>query len=355
MRLETLRKEIDRIDDTLLDLYNERLRIVHQVGRLKNSTGAPIYRPEREQEILDRLKERNRKQGGMLTDEAIDALFLELFAVARNYELPERVAFLGPEASFTHQAAEMKFGAMSAYLPIHTIKGVFREVAGGKAKFGVVPIENSFNGIVSDTISCLSDYDLKIVAEVLVEIHHVLATKAEDVKQIKRIYSKDIAFGQCSRFLEDVGLDLVEQIPVESTAKAAQLAARDPESAAICSEVASRIYRLPMLFKNIEDEGNNRTRFFIVSDFENRPSGRDKTTILVRLPNRPGALVDFLNDFKEARIGLTKIKSHIVGGVSIFFIEFDGHREDEKIRKIFERHHDSIKFLGSYVKEADDV
>jgi chorismate mutase/prephenate dehydratase len=355
MTLEQLRREIDRIDDRLLDLYNERLKIVQEVGRLKNSTGAPIYRPEREREILERLKRRNREQGGLLSDETIEALFLELFAVARNYELTERVAFLGPEASFTHQAAEKKFGATSAYLPIHTIKGVFREVADGKAKFGVVPIENSFNGIVSDTISCLSDYDLKIVAEVLIEIHHVLATKAEDIKQIKRIYSKDIAFGQCSQFLEDVGLDLVEQIPVESTAKAAQMAAKDPEAAAICSEVASRIYHLPVLFKNIEDQGNNRTRFFIVSDFENRPSGRDKTTILVRLPNRPGALVDFLNDFKEAQIGLTKIKSHIVGGVSIFFIEFDGHKADEKIRRIFEKHRDSIKFLGSYVKEADDV
>jgi chorismate mutase/prephenate dehydratase len=355
MTLEELRKAIDRIDDRLLDLYNERLKIVEEVGRLKNSTGAPIYRPEREQEILERLKRRNREQGGLLSDEAIEALFLELFAVARNYELPERVAFLGPEASFTHQAAEKKFGATSAYLPIHTIKGVFREVAEGKAKFGVVPIENSFNGIVSDTINCLSDYDLKIVAEVLIEIHHVLATKAEDVKQIKRIYSKDIAFGQCNQFLEDLGLDLVEQIPVESTAKAAQMAAKDPEAAAICSEVAARLYHLPILFKNIEDEGNNRTRFFIVSDFENRPSGRDKTTILVRLPHRPGALVDFLNDFKEAQIGLTKIKSHIVGGVSIFFIEFDGHKEDEKIRKIFEKHRESIKCLGSYVKEADDV
>ena len=355
MNLEKLRQGIDRIDDQLLDLFNERLELVHQVGRLKNRSGAPIYRPEREQEILDRLKRRNRERGGRLTDDAIEALFLELFAVARNYELPERVAFLGPEASFTHQAAEMKFGAMSSYLPVHSIKGVFREVSRGKAKFGVVPIENSFNGIVSDTISCLSDFDLKIIAEVLVEIHHVLATKAECVKLIKRIYSKDIAFGQCSQFLEDVGLDMVEQIPVESTAKAAQMAANDPEAAAICSEVAGRIYHLPILFKNIEDEGNNRTRFFIVSDFENAPSGKDKTTILARLPNRPGALVDFLNDFKEEHIDLTKIKSHIVGGVSIFFMEFDGHKEDAPIRKIFDRHHESIKFLGSYVKEADDV
>ena len=355
MTLEELRKEIDKIDDKLLDLYNERLKYVHEVGVLKNRTGASIYRPEREQEILDRLKKRNKENGGMLTDKAIDALFLELFAVARNFELPERVAFLGPEASFTHQAAEMKFGATSSYLPINTIKGVFREVARGQAKFGVVPIENSFNGIVSDTITCLSDYDLKIIAEVMVDIHHVLATKAEDIKDIKKIYSKDIAFGQCSQFLSDTGLDMVEQIPVESTAKAAQLAAEDPTAAAICSEVAARLYHLPILFENIEDEGNNRTRFFIVSDFENAPSGRDKTTILVKLPNRPGALVDFLNDFKEANIDLTKIKSHIVGGISIFFIEFDGHKDDEKIKRIFEKHKDSIKFLGSYVKEGDDV
>jgi chorismate mutase/prephenate dehydratase len=355
MTLEELRKGIDRIDDALLDLFDERLEYVREVGKLKNRNGAPIYRPEREQEILERLKRRNRERKGRLSDEAIDALFLELFAVARNYELPERVAFLGPEASFTHQAAESKFGALSAYVPIHTIKGVFREVSRGKAKFGVVPIENSFNGIVSDTISCLSDYDLKIIAEILVEIHHVFASKAEDIRQIRRIYSKDIAFGQCSQFLEDFGLDEIEQIPVESTAKAAQLAAGDPEAAAICAEVASRLYRLPVMFSNIEDEGNNRTRFFIVSDFENAPSGNDKSTILVRLPNRPGALVDFLNDFKEAEIGLTKIKSHIVGGVSIFFIEFDGHKDDEKIRSIFGKHKESIKFLGSYVKEADDV
>ncbi len=355
MSLKKLRQDIDRIDDRLLELYNERLRVVKRVGEFKNQTKAPIYRPEREQEILNRLKAKNSKEGGLLTNEAIDALFLELFAVARNYELPERIAFLGPEASFTHQAAEMKFGAMSAYLPIHTIKGVFREVEEGRAKFGVVPIENTSNGIVSDTIASLSSYNLKIVAEVIVEIHHVLATKVEDLKDIKRIYSKDIAFGQCSRFLEDLGLDMVEQIPVESTAKAAQLATQDAHSAAICSEVASKLYQLPVLFKNIEDEGNNRTRFFIVSDFENQPSGDDKTTILVRLPNRPGALVDFLNDFKEAEIGLTKIKSHIVEGVSIFFIEFDGHKEDKKIKNIFQKHKDSIKFLGSYVKEADDV
>ena len=355
MTLEEIREKIDTIDNTLLDAYNERMQLVHEVGVLKNNTGAPIYRPEREQEILDRLKNRNSKVDGILTEKAINALYLELFAVARNFELPERIAFLGPDASFTHQAAENKFGALSAYIPIGSIKGVFREVSQKRAKFGVVPIENSFNGIVSDTISSLSDHDTKIIAEVMIDIHHVLATKAEDVKNIKRIYSKDIAFGQCKQFMEDYGLDELEQIPVESTAKAAKLAAGDPQAAAICAEVASKMYALPVLFSNIEDKGNNRTRFFIISDFENAPSGNDKTTILVKLPNRPGALVDFLNDFKEFGIDLTKIKSHIVEGLSIFFIEFDGHKNDENIQKIFIKHKDAVKFLGSYVKEAEDV
>ena len=355
MTLEELRKKLDEIDDKLLDLYNERLKVVHQVGELKNKTNAPIYRPEREKEILDRLKKRNKEKGGLLSDEAIEALFLELIAVSRSYERAERVAFLGPEASYTHQAAESRFGALGNYMPIASIKGVFREVANGVAKFGVVPIENSFNGMVSDTISCLSEYDLKIVAEVVLDIQHVLASTQEDIKKIKRIYSKDIAFGQCSEFLEDLGLDNVEQIAVESTAKAAKMAKEDPEGAAICSDIAAKLYGVPVLFKNIENKGENRTRFLIISDFENAPSGHDKTTILAKLPNRPGALVDFLLDFKEHNIDLTKIKSHIVGGVSIFFLEFKGHKEDKDIKAIFEKHKDSIKFLGSYVKEADDI
>jgi len=352
MTLDKLREKIDNIDDTLLNLYNERMELVHQVGELKNNTGAPIYRPEREQAILNRLKAQNK---GKLTDSAIEALFLEMFAVARNLERPEAIAYLGPEASFTHQAAESKFGAMSAYFPVATIKGVFREVANKKAKFGVVPIENSSNGIVSDTISCLNDYDLKIIAEVIVEIHHVLATQADKISDIKRIYSKDIAFGQCQNFLNDFGFDEIEQIPVESTAKAAKMAAEDPHSAAICSAVAAKIYNLPAMFENIEDNQNNKTRFFIVSDFENAPSGNDKTSLLVKLPNKPGALVEFLNDFEEAHINLTKIKSHIVEGVSIFFIEFNGHKDEDDIKTIIEKHKEAIKVLGSYVKETDDI
>jgi len=352
MTLDTLRKQIDRIDDTLLKLYNERMELVHQVGEVKNNTGAPIYRPEREKSILNRLKSQNN---GKLTNSAIDALFLELFAVARNLELPEAVAYLGPEASFTHQAAESKFGAMSRYLPIGSIRGIFREVQKGTVKFGVIPIENSSNGIVSDTINCLDEYDLKIIAEVMIDVHLSFATLAEDIQKITKIYSKDIAFGQCRNFLQDLNLDEVELIPVESTAKAAKMALEDESSAALCPSVAAKLYNLPILFEDVEDNTNNRTRFFIISDFENAPSGNDKTSLLVRLPDKPGSLVEFLNDFEKAHINLTKIKSHIVEGESIFFIEFNGHKEDEKIKPILKRHKESIKILGSYVKETDDV
>jgi chorismate mutase/prephenate dehydratase len=225
----------------------------------------------------------------------------------------------------------------------------------GKAKFGVIPIENSSNGIVSDTIQCLSQYNLKIIAEVVVDIHHVLASTTDDIRKITKIYSKDIAFGQCSQFLEDFGLDETEQVPVDSTAKAAKLALETPGSAAICAILAATMNSLPILFENIEDDGENKTRFFIISDFENVPSGNDKTSIVVKLPNTPGALVEFLNDFEKVQINLTKIKSHIVEGDSIFFLEFNGHIKDQNIQKIFEKHQPSVKFLGSYVKEADDI
>jgi len=352
MTLDDLRLKIDSIDDTLLKLYNDRMELVHQVGEVKNTTGAPIYRPEREQSILNRLKDQNN---GKLTDAAIDALFLEMFAVARNLELPEGVAYLGPEASFTHQAAESKFGAMSTYLPMGSIEGIFREVEKGTAKFGVIPIENSSNGIVSDTIGCLDEYNLKIIAEVMIDVHFAFATLCEDYKKITKIYSKDIAFGQCRKFLQDLQLEHIEHVPVESTAKAAKMAVLDDTSAALCPAIAAKLYNLPIRFNNIEDNTNNRTRFFIISNFENAVSGDDKTSLLVRLSNKPGSLVDFLNYFEEAGVNLTKIKSHIVEGDSIFFIEFNGHQEDANVKPILEKLKNEIKVLGSYVKETEDV
>ncbi len=353
--LKELRDTLDRIDNEVLNLLNKRMETVHKVGELKAQSGGAIYRPEREKSIIDRLEELSAKSDGMLNKVAIEALFLEIFAISRNLELPENIAYLGPAGSFTHQAAESRFGAMSAYLSIGSISGVFREVSSGKAKFGVIPIENSSNGMVSDTITCFSDYNLKIIAEVMVDIHHTLASSVDNVSEIKKIYSKDIAFDQCKKFLEDFGLDEIELIPVESTAKAAKLAVKEPNSAAICSHVGAKMYKLPILFENIEDSGNNKTRFLIVSNFENGQSGDDKTSILVQLSNKAGSLVKFLNDFDDANINLTKIKSHIVEGKSTFFIEFNAHKDDDMVKSIFNKNKKEIKFLGSYVREADDI
>ena len=350
-----LRNKLDNIDNTLLDLINQRMKVVHEVGALKAKSGGAIYRPDREKAIIDRLEKINQDKNGFLNRSAIEALFLEIFAISRNIELPENIGYLGPQGSFTHQAAEARFGAMSSYVSIGSIKGIFKELQSKKIKFGVVPIENSSNGIVNDTINGFTNFNSKIVAEVILNIHHTLATTCDKISDIKKIYSKDIAFDQCRKFLTNFGLDEVELIPVESTTKAAKLAANEPNSAAICAHVAAKLYNLPILFENIEDKDNNKTRFFILSDFENSPSGNDKTSILVNLPDEQGGLVRFLNDFNNAGINLTKIKSHIIEGNSIFFIDFDGHKDDENIKKVLEKHKSSIKVLGSYVKEIKDI
>jgi len=355
VELKKLRDTLDSVDDEILQLLNKRMETVHKVGALKAQSGGAIYRPEREKSIIERLYKQSLKSQNGLNKSAIEALFLEIFAISRNLELPENIAYLGTEGSFTHQAAESRFGATSAYLPIRSIKGVFREVANGKAKFGVVPIENSSNGIVNDTITSFQNNDLKIIAEVILDIHHTLASVVDNVKDIKKIYSKDIAFAQCNKFLVDLGLDECELIPVDSTAKAAKLATQEKNSAAICSHVSAKINKLPILFENIEDKGDNKTRFLIISNFDNGQSGDDKTSALVQLSNESGSLMHFLNDFASADINIIKIKSHIVDGKSTFFIEFNAHREDEKVNEIFKKYKKEMKFLGSYVREADDI
>ncbi|WP_353661948.1 prephenate dehydratase [Hydrogenimonas sp. SS33] len=353
MTLDELRRAIDAIDDELLELLNRRIEVVQKVGELKHKTGSAIYRPEREKAIIERLVANNR---GPLTPAAIEAIFVEIFAVARNFEQPQRVAYLGPEGSFTHQAAENRFGAMSEYIPLHSIPAVFKAVHADRAKFAVVPIENNTNGFVGETLDELAKTDLKIVAELYMPIHHSFVSKAQHLQQIKRIYSKDIAFNQCRNFLLDHDLDSIEYIPVESTAKAARLAAEDTESAAICSHIAAKLYHVPIMFENIEDNHRNQTRFIILSDFENAPSGRDKTSILAKLSDRPGSLYEFLQSFHEAKVNLKKIESRPATEQSgfdyWFYIDFEGHREEPHIKALFEKHKEEIKYLGSYVQNG---
>jgi len=358
--LQDCRDAIDKIDNEVLELLNKRMRVVERVGEIKNDTGGAIYRPEREKAILERLNELNKKQNGLLNDKAIEAIFLEIFAVARNLELPERIAYLGPEGSFTHQAAESRFGAMSDYLSLSSIHSVFKTLEAKRAKFGVVPVENSRDGIVGETLDLLSKSSVKIVAELYMPIHMSFATKAQKLEDITKIYSKDKGFGQCRDFLNEHGFVNVEQIPVESTAKAAILAAQDPSSAAICAHIAAKLYGVPTLFENIEDEQDSSTRFIILSDFKNGISEHDKTSILVRLKDavEAGSLVHFLQDFDEENINLSKIESRPSkdkGGFGYwFYIDFYGHIDEERVQKVLSKHTDEVTWLGSYVK-GDDI
>ncbi len=357
MNLDQLRQSIDRVDSELLKLLNERMGYVKQVGQLKHKTGGAIYRPEREKAIIERLQKEN---DGDLTDSAIEAIFLELFATSRNMERPERVAYLGPEGSFTHQAAEGRFGAISEYMPMNSISAVFKAVEAGRAKFAVVPVENNSDGFVGETLDNLETSTLKIVADVEIGIHHSFASLSESLHEVEKIYSKDIAFGQCRDFLQEHGLEDVELVLVESTAKAAKLAAQDPKSAAICSHIAANLYSLPTLFENIEDNHNNTTRFIILSDFQNARSGNDKTTILAKISAEAGSLFEFLKHFYDRRINLTKIESRPATKDKFknrddyfqywFYIEFEGHADDEKVNEILQMHSDTVKWLGSYVQ-----
>ena len=355
--LDDCRAAIDSMDNEMLDLLNKRMKVVERVGKIKSETGGAIYRPEREKAIIERLTKQSKQDKGLLNTNAIEAIYLEIFAVSRNLELPERIAYLGPEGSFTHQAAESRFGAMSEYLSLNSIEAVFKTLESKRAKFGVVPIENSRDGIVGETLDLLAKSSVKIVAELYMPIHVAFATKAQHLEEITKIYSKDKGFGQCREFLSEHGFSNIELIPVESTAKAAILAAEDPQSAAICSHIAAKLYGVPTLFENIEDESDNATRFVILSDFKNAISGQDKTSILVRLYDavEAGALVHFLQDFDAKKINLSKIESRPSkdkdGGFDYwFYIDFYGHIDEERVQEVLKNHSEEVTWLGSYVK-----
>lgn len=353
MDLSEKRAKIDSIDDEIFELLNRRLGIVRDIGKDKIKSKSSIYKPEREKQIIERLALKGSKY---LNYKAIEAIYQEIFAISRNLELPEKVAYLGPLGSYTHQAAEERFGAMSEYLAMTNIHSVFKAVELKRAKYGVVPLENNTNGMVGDTIDLLANSELKIIAEIILPIHHSFASECEHIKDIKRIYSKDIAFGQCNKFIESHHLGEVDRVPVDSTAKAAQLAKEDKNSAAICSKIAGKLYHLPIMFDNIEDSNYNKTRFVIISDFSNQSSGKDRTSVFANLNgfDKSGTLLELLKDFAQMGINLTKIDSRPIKTKSDFsfgfYIDFDGHKDDDHIRKLFEMRKNELKWLGSYVK-----
>ena len=349
--IETYRDEIDAIDNQILGLLNARMERVKAIGTLKQTSGTAIYRPEREKEILDRLKSLNQ---GALKAQAIDAIFLEVFAVSRNLEFPEKIAYLGPEGSYTHQVAESRFGAMGNYIGVNSIEAVFHVLENEEAKYGVVPVENNTEGAVGTTLDCLGKFSAKIVAEIYMDIHHSFATVCENIKQIKRIYSHPQGYNQCRHFLEEHMLLGIEFIPTKSTAEAAQKALKDVDSAAICSHIAAKLVNLPVLFEKIEDNMANQTRFLILSDFKNKTGLHNKTSILAKTDDKPGGLVEFLQTFKDAKVNLTKIESRPTkerGFIQIFYMDFEGHIDDENVQKVIEENKDryDIKWLGSYI------
>lgn len=354
--LNAIRKDIDRIDDEICKALQKRMELVFQVGKHKHTQKSSIYRPKREQEIIKRLA---KFADSNLSHEAIRAIYQEIFATSRNVELPQKVAFLGPIGSYANQAAQEKFGLLSEYMPVNTISAVINELEHKRAKYGVIPIENNSNGMVGESIDCLANSEFKVIAEIIMPIHHSLVSNCEHTSQIQKIYSKDIAFGQCQAFLRAHNLQSVEQIPVDSTAKAAQMAAKEPNSAAICSKIASKLYNIPLMFENIEDSKNNKTRFFVISDFTNAPSGNDKTSLFINMKHKDqvGDLFALLKDFKDENINLTKIDSRPIRLNDDFrmgfFIDCEGHYLDENLARLLTKRADEIKWLGSYIRHDE--
>jgi len=345
--LDVYRKQIDSIDNEILELLNQRMKSVEAIGIAKQTTGTSIYRPEREKEILDRLKDLN---DGKLNAKAIDAIFLEVFAVSRNLEMPEKVVFLGPDGSYTHQVAESRFGAMGNYIALNSIEAVFNVLANKEAKYGVVPIENNTEGAVGITLDCLGKFDSLIVSEIYMDIHHSFATTCESLKDIKRIYSHPQGYNQCRKFLEEHMLLDIEFVPTKSTAASAKLASNESGSASICSHIAAKLYNVPILFDKIEDNLANKTRFFILSDFKNQPSIQNKTSILAKTQNRPGG--------ENEKVNITKIESRPTkesGFQAVFYLDFEGHIDDENVQRVLKANEgiNEIKWLGSYVKSGE--
>jgi len=352
-KLEKYRQEIDALDDQLIRVLNQRMEIVKKIGDLKKTSKTAIYRPEREKSIIDRLY---NKYPGLLTKPALEAIFLEIFAIARNLELPELIAYLGPEGSFTHQAAESRFGAMSDYFALSSITSVFEAVDTGRAKFGVVPLENNQEGIVSETIDLLGSTHLHITAEIPLPIHFAFATTCEKLSEVKKIYSRDIGFRQCKKFIdESFNGQKIELIPVNSTSQAVKIALETPSSAALCSHIGAKQYNLPILFDNVEDSTENFTRFLIIGkDIKNQRSGSDKTSFLAKTSDKPGSLMLLLQDFYTEGINMTKLESRPAKKGKtfkyLFYIDIDGHIEDDNVSRVMSKHEKDVKWLGSYVK-----
>jgi chorismate mutase / prephenate dehydratase len=354
MSLEDLRKRIDNIDAKLVELLNERAQVVVEVGKLKNSTATPVYSPDREKQVLDRIQKLNK---GPLPNKCLAAIWREMMSGSFVLERPLRISYLGPEGSFSHAAAMLKFGQSVEYESLADIASVFSEVSKGHCDLGVVPIENSTGGGVVETLDTLIESDVMICAEVLMAIHHNLLANCS-IEEIDKVYSKPEIFAQCRNWLSATFKE-AKTIPVASSSAAARMAAEEPRTAAIGSSVAAELYGLKLVCENIEDISNNVTRFLVISKTDARPTGEDKTAAVFSTAHKAGALADVLAAFKECGINLTNIESRPSRKREreyYFFVDFMGHRTDANVMKAVEmaRHHClQLSILGSFPRAKD--
>lgn len=354
--LVALRDRIDAIDEKIGELISERARCAQEVAEVKKAAGEPqvtFYRPEREAQVLRRAMERNR---GPLNDEEMARLFREIMSACLALEEPIKVAFLGPEGTFTQQAAIKHFGHSAVTRPMSAIDEVFREVEAGAVNYGVVPVENSSEGVVTHTLDNFIGSNLKICGEVELRIHHhLMISDVTHQDAITRIYSHSQSLAQCRKWL-DAHYPKAERIAVNSNAEAAKRIKGEWNAAAIAGRMAAELYGLNVLHEKIEDEPDNSTRFLIIGTERVPASGTDKTSVVVSVKNSPGALHDLLAPFQKHKVDLTRVEtrpSRTGAWNYVFFIDFKGHTDEAPVQsalaEVAERVAD-LKVLGSYPK-----
>jgi chorismate mutase/prephenate dehydratase len=350
-QLAKIRNEIDRLDQKVVKLLNARLKHTQKIGELKRGAKTRIYVAEREAQVLRRVQAAN---GGPLKPAALQAIYREIMSAALALEKPLVIAYLGPEATNTHQAALRKFGASVEYRPMQALADVFAAVEKGEADYGVVPIENSTEGSVRDSLDLFVETPLKIVAEVQLSIDHALISK-EPLSRIKKVYSKDQALAQCRRWLQR-HLPHAQLIDIDSTALGVQRAAKEKGAAAVAPPLAAERYGVPIVAEHIQDQKNNTSRFGILGREASGAvgGGQDKTSLLVSLHHEPGALLRALQPFDRRKLNLTRIESRpsrLRPWDYIFFLDVTGHFEDSAMQaalKQLRRQCPLVKWLGSY-------
>ncbi len=350
MSLPEWRKEIDRIDDQVLQLLNRRAEMAQKIGLAKATTRSHYFTPEREHNVYKKLLNAN---SGPLENDSVRAIYREIMSACRALEKQLGVAFLGPEGTFSHLAALSRFGSSSQMVPVSTISEVFATVERNGSDYGIVPVENSWAGVVPETLDTFMNSNLRVVSEVFQPITHNLLSHAENLDGIKRLFSHFQPLAQCRQWLQN-HLPGVEIIEASSTSKAAEQASQDQESAAIATTLAAERYQVDVLCPHIEDNPTNRTRFLVLGYNEPEPTGKDKTSLMFAVHNRAGELVHALNAFEKYDVNLTMIESRPAKTTAwqyLFYIDVQGHVRDLAVSKalhLLSEHTLFVRVLGSY-------